>query len=314
MTETTVAAEACVALAASQQQLDAYPAREVRLGSLSILRALPVKGRRLIGPWCFLDRFGPLTFSEGTPMAVAPHPHMGLQTVTWLLEGEVLHDDSLRQEALLRPGAVNVMTSGAAITHAERTPADNTGHLNGVQLWTALPDADRHGPASFQHVREVPVLELPGGLVQVFSGVIGTARSPSLHFSDLVGADLQVHRGQTLAIPVDPAYEHGILILSGDCTLEGQPLQSGQLYYLGTRRSALSLSSIEGCRILLVGGVPFPETILMWWNFVARTPDEIRDARSDWEARRRFGDVPAYKGERMPAPDLVRLAPPNPLS
>lgn len=314
MTETTVAAEACVAFAAPQQQLEAYPAREVELGPLSILRALPVKGRRLVGPWCFLDRFGPLTFSGGTPMAVAPHPHMGLQTVTWLLEGEVLHDDSLEQEALLRPGGVNVMTSGSAIAHAERTPDDNTGRLNGIQLWTALPDAHRHGPASFQHIPEVPVLELPGGVVQLFSGVVGDATSPSLHFSDLVGADVQVHRGQTLTVPVNPDHEHAVLILAGDCTLEEQPLTSGQLYYLGTRRSELVLRSTDGGRILLVGGVPFSETILMWWNFVARTPDEIRDARADWEAHRRFGDVPACTGERMAAPELVRLAPPNPLS
>src|SRR5688572_18619828 len=140
MSEPLVAAEACVAIGAHGQQLEAYPGRDVQIGDLRVLRALPVKGRRLIGPWCFLDRFGPLTFSAGAPMDVAPHPHMGLQTVTWLLDGEVVHDDSLQQEALLRPGGLNVMTSGDAIAHAERTPVENTGRLNGVQLWTALPE------------------------------------------------------------------------------------------------------------------------------------------------------------------------------
>src|SRR5262249_10237055 len=136
--------------------MEAFPAREVMLGSLRIERALPVKGRRLIGPWCFLDRVGPLTFTEGTPVAIGAHPHIGLQTVTWLLEGEMLHDDSLDNEALLYPGGVNVMTSGGAIAHAERTPDVNSRRLNGVQMWTALPDAARHRAASFQHVPLVP--------------------------------------------------------------------------------------------------------------------------------------------------------------
>jgi redox-sensitive bicupin YhaK (pirin superfamily) len=141
VSESTVAAEACAAIASAHQQFDAYPAREVALGQLAVVRALPVRGKRLIGPWCFLDRFGPATFVQGGGMDVAPHPHIGLQTVTWLLDGEIVHDDSLEQEALLRPGGVNIMTSGRAIAHAERTPHDNTGRLNGVQLWTALPIA-----------------------------------------------------------------------------------------------------------------------------------------------------------------------------
>src|SRR5262245_55910664 len=144
-----------------QQQFEAYAAREVNLGPLRVLHALPLRGRRLIGPWCFVDRFGPVTFSEQKPMDVAPHPHMGLQTVTWLLQGEVVHDDSLRSESVLRPRGVNVMTSGHAIAHAERTPDDHTGRLDGVQLWTALPDRHRSRAAAFQHVSEVPVLEQP---------------------------------------------------------------------------------------------------------------------------------------------------------
>ena len=152
-----VAAESCTAVGAVDQTFESYPVREVSLGPITVQRALPLRGRRLIGPWCFLDRFGPLTFNEGTPMDVAPHPHMGLQTVTWLLDGEVVHHDSLLSEGNLLPGAVNVMTSGHAIAHAERTPAKNTGRLSGVQLWTALPDTDRHRAASFQHVEEVPV-------------------------------------------------------------------------------------------------------------------------------------------------------------
>jgi redox-sensitive bicupin YhaK (pirin superfamily) len=309
-----VAAEACTAIGAAHQQFEAYAAREVTLGHLAVVRALPVKGKRLIGPWCFLDRFGPETFGQGGGMDVAPHPHIGLQTVTWLLDGEIVHDDSLQEEAVLRPGGVNVMTSGRAIAHAERTPDENTGRLNGVQLWTALPDRERHGAPSFQHLSEVPRLEPRGGIVNVFSGALAGVISPAQHFSDLVGADLQIHPRHELALPLQRQHEHALLVLAGDCALEGQRLDERVLYYLGTERPEMCLTSSAGARVLLIGGTPFPETILMWWNFVTRTPDEIRDARDDWEAHRRFGDVPAYKGSRIPAPALVRLAQPNPVS
>ena len=314
MSEPLVAAEPCIAIGAPGQELEPYTGRDVQVGDLRVLRALPVKGRRLIGAWCFLDRFGPLTFGAGTPMDVAPHPHMGLQTVTWLLDGEVVHDDSLQQEALLRPGGLNVMTSGDAIAHAERTPDVNTGRLSGVQLWTALPDSHRRGAASFQHLPDVPVVELSGGIARVFSGTLGPATSPAAHFSPLVGADLQIHRGETLAIPLRRDHEHALLLLTGDAALHEQPLQADTLYYLGTQREEIAITSVTGGRVLLIGGLPFGETILMWWNFVARTPEEIRQAREDWENHRRFGDVPAYKGPRLAAPDLIRLANPNPVS
>src|SRR5687768_4696407 len=171
----TVAAETCLALGATDARLESHLNRELTLGSLAISRALPVKDRRLVGPWCFLDRFGPLTFSDGKPMDVAPHPHIGLQTVTWLLQGEVAHDDSLGYESVLRPGGVNVMTSGRGIAHAEQTPRDNTGRLNGVQLWTALPDQHRGMQPGFSHVQDVPAIERPSGIVQVFAGELAEA-------------------------------------------------------------------------------------------------------------------------------------------
>jgi quercetin 2,3-dioxygenase len=309
-----VAAEACTALGAGERDLQRFPNRELALGSLAVWRALPVKDKRLIGPWCFLDRFGPLSFTDGKPMDVAPHPHIGLQTVTWLFDGEVVHDDSLGSEAVLRPGGVNVMTSGGGITHAEQTPRDHTGRLNGVQLWVALLDRDRHMPAAFDHLKEVPRLDTPGGVVRVFAGSLGSAASAAPHYSEIVGADLDVHAKGTLEVPLNPAHEHAVLVVNGDCWLERQRLEPRVLYYLGTRRSEVSVSSREGGRVLLIGGPPFPETILMWWNFVARTPEEIAEARADWEAHRRFGGVSAYHGPRLSAPELVRLARPNPVS
>lgn len=310
----TVAAETCVALGAADARVEAYPNRELSLGSLAISRALPVKDRRLVGPWCFLDRFGPLTFGDAKPMDVAPHPHIGLQTVTWLLQGEVVHDDSLGYQSILRPGGVNVMTSGGGISHAEQTPHDNTGRLNGVQLWVALPDVHRRMPASFEQVKEVPTIALVGGRALVFAGTLQGETSPAAHFSELLGADVQVHPGGVLTLQLDPAFEHALLVLSGDAALDGQPLDSRVLYYTGTTRSDAQFSSRHGARLLLIGGPPFPEKVLMWWNFVARTQDEIAQARADWEEGQRFGEVTAYKGPRLSAPSLVRFARPNPIS
>jgi redox-sensitive bicupin YhaK (pirin superfamily) len=309
-----VAAETCEALGAIDGRVESYPNRDLTLGTLAITRALPVKDRRLVGPWCFLDRFGPLTFSGSKPMDVAPHPHIGLQTVTWLLEGEVVHDDSLGYESVLRPGGVNVMTSGGGIAHAEQTPGDNTGRLNGVQLWVALPDEHRHRSAMFEHAAEVPAFESDAGRIHVFAGTLNGHTSPATHFSELLGADVEVRPGRSLQLALQPHFENALLVLSGDATLDGQPLEERVLYYMGSTRTDAEIWSRGGCRVLLIGGPPFPERILMWWNFVARTQDEIAQARADWEDRRRFGEVAAYKGPRLNAPSLVRFARPNPVS
>src|SRR5215510_16196549 len=190
MVDIKVAAQACDASSGHGSAFDRFPARETTLGTLKILRALPIRQKRLVGAWCFLDRFGPLSFSDAKPLDVAPHPHIGLQTVSWLLQGEIVHKDSLGSEALLRPGGVNVMTSGGGIAHSEETPPQNSGLLNGVQLWVALPDADRHGQASFQHIGEVPIIEQPGGSVKIFAGSLLGGSSPAKHFSSILGADI----------------------------------------------------------------------------------------------------------------------------
>ena len=309
-----VAAEQCVGLAPRNKTLQSFPMKEVQLGTLPVARALPVRNRRLVGPWCFLDRFGPLTFADEKPMDVAPHPHIGLQTVTWLLEGEIVHNDSLDFEAIVRPGGVNVMTAGNGIAHAEQTPRQNTRRLDGVQLWVALPNASRTSDPSFEAFSQVPVLEDRGATIQVFSGSLRGTQSPAHHYSDLVGADVEIRRGQALELELNPSYEHAVLVLSGHCSIAGEALPERKLHYLGTQRSSLALSSRDGGRLLLIGGPPFPETILMWWNFVARAPEEIAQARADWEERRRFGDVSAYRGARLSAPSLMRFARPNPVS
>jgi quercetin 2,3-dioxygenase len=314
MTSISVAAEECAAFGQRRQVVESFPSRDTNLGSLNILRALPIKGKRLVGPWCFLDRYGPYQFTEGKPMDVAPHPHIGLQTVTWLLEGEIVHHDSLGYEGLIRPGGVNVMTAGNGIAHAEETPRNNSGVLNGAQLWVALPEAQRRISPSFQHIEKVPAVDLRGGVAQVFAGALAGAISPAEHYSDIVGADLAVHSGAELTLPLNSSHEHALLLSAGDAEIEGQTLDERNLYYLGTARTEIRLSSRTGARLLLIGGPPFPEAILMWWNFVARTPDEIAEARAAWEERREFGEVKAYQGPRLSAPPLVPLARPNPAS
>lgn len=309
-----VAAEPCVALGGTGGPPEAYPGREVALGDLQITRVLPVRGKRLVGPWCFLDRFGPLAFGGGKPMDVAPHPHIGLQTVTWLLDGEVLHDDSLGYESIARPGGVNVMTAGIGIAHAEQTPPLHSGHLNGVQLWVALPDAVRNNAPGFQHIRDVPVAELTGGVVRAFAGSLAGLTSPALHHSPIVGAEIGVGRRSAVAMDANRGFEHGVLLLEGDVSSEGTELAPHVLYYFGRGRSELSFVSQSGAKLLLVGGPPFGETILMWWNFVARTPEEIAAARTAWERGERFGVVRGYDGAPLAAPPLSRLAAPNPVS
>ncbi|HEX9985976.1 MAG TPA: pirin family protein [Thermoanaerobaculia bacterium] len=294
-------------------KFEAFPAQRTRLGELEIRRALPRAKRRLVGPWCFLDRYGPLTFSDAKPMDVAPHPHIGLQTVSWLLEGEVLHRDSLGFESLVRPGELNVMTSGRGISHAEETPRGNSGQLSGVQLWVALPDAARDRPPSFAHHDDLPSLEVDDATLTLFMGQAAGQRSPASAYSPMIGADVTV-RSKT-AIPLERSFEHALFVLDGAAELDGEPLTPDVLYYLGTRRDELPLTTRDGARLLLLGGAPFGETVLMWWNFVARTHEELVAAAKEWEARSsRFGEVHGYDGPRLDAPPLQARAQANPAS
>jgi redox-sensitive bicupin YhaK (pirin superfamily) len=305
----TTTAERC-ASEPTAPVLEALAGRPSDLGGLPIRRLLPRSQRRLVGPWCFLDRFGPLAFSAGSPMDVPPHPHIGLQTVSWLLEGEVLHRDSLGNECTIRAGELNLMTSGAAIAHSEETPRRNSGLLNGVQLWVALPDAERHHTPSFDHYEELPRVDLGGGAATLIIGDLGAARSPARAFSDIIGADVIV-RGK-VTFPLRNDFEHALFLLDGSGTIEGQPVVPDVLYYLGTSRDEIALSG--SARALLLGGAPFGESILMWWNFVARTHEEIAAAREEWEIGQRFGAVRGYAGPRLRAPALSGRAVPNPAS
>ena len=294
--------------------IQSLPARHTELGSLRIVRALPRRQRRMVGPWCFLDRYGPLSFSSETPMDVAPHPHIGLQTVSWLIEGEIIHHDSLGCEGLMHAGQLNLMTSGHGIAHSEQTPKINSGALNGVQLWVALPGPQRDTAPSFDHYATLPILDFPSGTVTLIAGALQGHSSPARTFSPIIGADIAFHDRRPMLVPLEREFEHALFVLQGDVVLGERPLDPDTLHYLGTNRDQLEMTGSANSRVLLIGGEPFGEQILMWWNFVARTQDEMAQAREDWIARQRFGEVKAYRGSRLPAPELARFAPANPAS
>jgi quercetin 2,3-dioxygenase len=301
----TTTAAPCAA-GPARPTLQALPGRLTDLAGLPIRRLLPRSQRRLVGPWCFLDAYGPIDFSSGKPMDVAPHPHIGLQTVSWLLDGEVVHHDSLGLQGTAGPGILNLMTAGRGIAHAEETPPRSIGRLRGVQLWVALPEASRETAPAFESHRALPLVELDGGSATVIVGSLAGTRSPATAFSPIVGADLRGDAGARLLLPLDPDFEHALVPLAGDCRLDEQGLLVDTLYYLGCgRRDVVLACGPEPLRALLIGGAPFGETVLMWWNFVARTTEEIVAAREDWQAGRRFGEVHAYDGPRVPAPPFL---------
>jgi len=301
-------------MSSSHPEIQSLPARETELGSLRILRALPRRERRTVGAWCFLDRYGPLSFSSGTPMDVAPHPHVGLQTVSWLLQGEIIHHDSLGYEALMRAGQLNLMTSGRGIAHSEETPKTNSGTVDGVQLWVALPSDQRNIAPAFYHHASLPVLDFAAGTVTVIAGTLSGETSPAQMFSPIIGAEIAFRTREPLLLPVRRDFEHALFVLRGEASLNEYPLEGATLHYLGTNREELRLSGSVDTRVLLLGGQPFSDPIVMWWNFVANTREEIAQAREDWMSRQRFGEVKAYRGARSPAPELTRLAPANPVS
>jgi redox-sensitive bicupin YhaK (pirin superfamily) len=289
--------------------LEALPGRRTELGGIVIRRLLPRSGRRLVGPWCFLDGLGPLDLGPDTRVDVPPHPHIGLQTVSWLLEGEILHHDSLGEQGTARPGVLNLMTAGRGLAHSEESPPGSHGRLHGVQLWVALPGAHRETEPSFEQHAALPVLERDGGRVTVIQGELEGQRSPARTFSPMVGAELTVDPGTRLRLELDPGWEHALVPLRAEARLADQRLGRETLYYLGRgRREIVVEGRDEAAVLLLIGGAPFGETILMWWNFVARTPAEIAAAREDWESGRHFGEVSGYAGDRTSAPPLGRLA------
>ncbi len=283
--------------------LEVTAAREAQVGDMTVRRLLPLRLRRSVGAWCFVDHYGPMSVDGVVGMRVPPHPHIGLQTVTWLISGNVLHRDSLGSEQMIRPGQLNLMTAGRGIAHAEESPVQHDPLLHGVQLWVALPDASRHTEPMFAHHADLPSVGIGGFEITVFVGSLAGTRSPALMFSEIVGAELAAGRDTSGSIPLVPAHEHVIFVAAGAAAVAGIVLRLGQLMYLGAGRDRVIVSAPAGSRLFLLGGVPLGETLLMWWNLVARTPDEIAAAAADWRAGR-FAPVADYDGPPLPAPPL----------
>ncbi len=290
---------------------DVQPGKQVPLGESTVVRRLlPNLGRRMVGAWCFVDHYGPDDIADEPGMQVPPHPHMGLQTVSWLHEGEVLHRDSLGSLQTVRPRELGLMTSGRAISHSEESPHGHPPLLHGAQLWVALPGEHRHTAPAFEHHADLPVITGGGGLsATVILGELDGATSPGTTYSPLVGADLTLAAGTDARLPVDPDFEYAALAISGETEVDGVRLAPGALLYLGCGRTELPLRSEDAGSLMLLGGEPFEEEIVMWWNFVGRTGEEIAQARADWMAGNRFGEVHGYDGARLLAPEL----PPVPL-
>jgi quercetin 2,3-dioxygenase len=296
-----------------KNDLELTEAREGHVGAITVRRMLPLRTRRSVGAWCFIDHYGPMDVDGVTGMRVPPHPHIGLQTVTWLLTGNVLHRDSLGSEQLIRPGQLNLMTSGRGIAHAEESPAEHDPILHGVQLWVALPDASRQVEPAFEHHGALPTTGLGGFQISVLIGELAGASSPATAFSPIVGAELAaVGRPASCLLALRPDYEHVIFVATGEAGVDGVRLRPGQLLYLPTGRHETAVAAPADSTLLLLGGVPLGEKLLMWWNFVARTPEEIAAATTAWRSGE-FAPVGGYQGDPMPAPplDAARLRRPS---
>ena len=271
--------------------LEVLEGRTAEVGGFGVRRVLPRHGRRTVGAWCFVDHMGPGTVGPGNGLDIGPHPHIGLQTVTWLLRGAVLHRDSLGSEQVIRPGQLNLMTAGDGISHSEETTDVHVGELHGVQLWVALPSATRAGPPDFEHHAELPQVDLGGATATLLIGSLAGATSPARRDTDHFGADLDLRAGRTV-VPLSSPHEHALVVLDGAVAVDGQALAPGRLGYLGPGRDEVAVDVAEPARVLLVGGTPFPEEVLMWWNYVARSRDEVIAAHRDWSTgAARFGTV-----------------------
>jgi redox-sensitive bicupin YhaK (pirin superfamily) len=305
--------------------------REVPLGgprAMTVRRTLPQKMRSLVGAWCFVDSYGPDPVNGRGAMDVPPHPHTGLQTVSWLYAGEIEHRDSVGTVALIEPGQVNLMTAGAGIQHSE-VSTDAATTLHGVQLWVALPDRSRHAAPFFEYFAPAPFTHGDATL-RVFVGELLGHGSPVSAFTGLVGAQLDLPAGGSVSIPVDPAFEHGLIVDAGAPTLNGVPVPTANLGFVPAGAAELTVDAGSSpLRALLIGGEPLGEQIVMWWNFVGRSHEEVVAFREQWmrdviageDADGRFGHIDGYsadghsvdghRGHALPAPELpnVRLRP-----
>jgi len=285
-----------------QSQLEVLPSHDARVGDVSVRRALPQRTHRTVGAWCFADHMGPADVTEERGLDIGPHPHCGLQTVTWLVDGQALHRDSLGSEQVIVPGQLNLMTAGHGVAHAEEATGHYRGTLQGIQLWIALPESTRSAPPAFEHHATLLSDEFDRTVATVLVGDFNGVVSPARHDTPLVGVDLEV-RGPS-RLPLQRDFEYAMIVLEGELSVNGVRLEPGKLGYLAQGLDEIDVSPREAARAILLGGEPFEETVLMWWNFVARTREEVNDAYESWRRNDdRFGSVTSsLKRIDTPAP------------
>ncbi len=295
------------ATAGGSTRLQRIEARPSVVGGITLRRALPGRGLRTVGAWCFLDHAGPAQFAPGQGMHVGPHPHIGLQTFTWMIEGELLHRDSLGHQQIIRPGQVNLMTAGHGIVHSEDALVDG-GRLHAAQLWIALPEAEADRPPAFEHHPALPTTTQDGLEITVLVGQALGRQSPAQVFSPLLGLDLVARSEARSSLALDPGFEHAALVLRGAATVAGEALLPGTLLDLGAGRHALDLHCSADTQLLLLGGAPLAAPPLLWWNFVAPSQPVLAQALADWNSgAARFGPVPGSTAARLVAPSLDGL-------
>ncbi|WP_111858961.1 pirin family protein [Acinetobacter sp. CFCC 10889] len=280
-----------------------FEIRSAEIGKGTVIkRALPSRQKRMIGAWCFLDHAGPVSFPQGDGLDVGPHPHTGLQTFTWMIEGTMMHTDSIGSKQLIRPKQVNLMTAGYGISHTEVAP-DTETKMHAAQLWIALPDDKLNMAPQFDHYPELPIVTREGVEFTVLVGEYLNTISPVKVHSELLGVDLTAQASTTTRIPLNPQFEYGFLALEGTAIINGHELTDDNMVVLEPGLSEIEIQLHAGSRLLLLGGEPFESPILLWWNLVGRTQEELKIAREQWiNHDTRFGSIPDYEGPRLEAP------------
>ncbi|SBV33713.1 Pirin-like protein CC_3178 [uncultured Sphingopyxis sp.] len=278
------------------------------IGAFDVRRTLPNKARTMVGPFIFVDQFGPAHFDIGQGMDVRPHPHINLSTLTYLFEGAIDHRDSLGTYATIRPGACNLMTAGRGIVHSERTPqaerATGSG-ISGMQTWLALPDGKEEVDPAFEHVAadQLPLVEDGNVSARVIMGSLWGATAPTTQHAATIYADILMNAGATLPIDAE-ADERAVLVALGDASLDGEALDRHSLYILKPGQ-AMTLRADSDARVMLMGGEAFTTPRHVWWNFVSSSRDRINEAKAEWKERK-FPLVPGDSEEFIPIPEVPK--------
>ena len=276
--------------------------KEKDLGEFTVRRVLPAPERRMVGSFIFFDHMGPAEFPPGQGIQVRPHPHIGIATVTYLFEGEIMHRDNLGFVQPIQCGAVNLMTAGSGIVHSERAgdDLDEASRLHGIQSWMALPDGEEERDAAFQHypAAEIPQTKVGEVSVRVIIGEAYGRTSPVHAYSSTLYLECVMPAGSELALP-DQYEEIGAYVVSGSVTIDGESYGEGVMV-VGGAGNAMTLTADEESLVMIIGGEPLGERHI-YWNFVSSSKERIEQAKSDWRERK-FGDIPG-ETEFIPLPD-----------